>query len=152
MLASMVINGDKFRRQQTRLPRYWVGRLILLLEVLVSLLAVCWFEDRSLAAQAIRVNGEAGSLLVLIAAAGCFVGIADVIVNDLMPARYEMPTAKEWRHYGFGGIGLSLTAIGMVVVYTHGFSVLALSYWLNAGFAGALMFFDVFARLQQGSA
>lgn len=149
MLATIMIDPQAPRRQQTRLPRYWLGRGMFLLQVLVGFVAVSWYEPRSMSAVAIDAAGPVGWFLVLAMAAGCLVGLADVIVNDLLPERFELPTAKNWRHIGLGLIGLSLAAMAFVIAFSAGFSILVLAYWMNAGFALALMLLDVFARLRR---
>lgn len=132
--------------QDCRRPRYWLSRAFVALNVLVTLAAVSWFEETSLTAQSIEATGRYGWLLILGTALCCLVALSDVVVNDLMPARFAMPTALHWRHMGFMGIALQLAAVGVLVVFVKGFTVLVLAYWLNAVFAGALAFFDAFAR------
>jgi hypothetical protein len=127
-------------------PRFWLSRAVVALEVLILLVAVSWFEEASLTAQAIAATGRHGWLLVLGTAFCCLVALADVAVNDLMPPRFTLPSAMAWRHLGFMGMALQLSALGLLVVFAKGFTVLILAYWLNAVLAGALTFFDAFAR------
>lgn len=133
-------------------PRYWFARMVVALEVLILLVTVSWFEEASLTAQAISATGRYGWLLVLGTAACCLVALVDVAVNDLMPPRFTFPFALAWRHLGFMGMALQLSAIGLLVVFARGFSVLILAYWLNAALAGALTFFDAFARYPRSHA
>jgi hypothetical protein len=127
-------------------PRFWFARAVVALEILVLLVAVSWFERSSLTSQAIEASGPHGWLLIHGTAFCCLVALFDVVVNDLMPARYTLPSAMRWRHLGFMGIALQLSAIGLLVVFAKGFTVLVLAYWLNAVLASVLTFFDAFAR------
>jgi hypothetical protein len=127
-------------------PRFWFARLAVSLEVLIVLVMVSWFEDTSLTAQAIEATGEHGWLLILGTACCCLIALVDVVVNDLMPARFDLPTARHWRHLGFMGMALQLAAVGVLVIFVKGFTVLVLAYWLNAGLAALLTFCDAFAR------
>lgn len=127
-------------------PRYWFARMAVALEVLVVLVAVSWFEEASLTAQAIAATGRHGWWLVIGTAFCCLMALVDVVVNDLMPPRFTFRCAMTWRHLGFMGLALQLSAIGVLVVFAKGFTALVLAYWLNAVLAGVLTFFDAFAR------
>lgn len=126
-------------------PRFWFSRMVVALQVLV-LCAITWFEDASLTAQAIEATGRGGWALVLVGAGFCLVALLDVAINDLAPQRFALPTAWAWRHVGFGAIGLQQLALAVLVAFTQGYTALLLTYWLNAALAGALVFFDAFAR------
>lgn len=127
-------------------PRYWLSRFIVALEVLVMIVSVSWFEEASLTAKAISAAGGFGWVLVAGTAACCLIGLVDVLVNDLMPHRFTLPSAIKWRHLGFMGMSLQLAALGLLIVFSQGFTTLVLAYWLNAALACALTFLDAFAR------
>jgi hypothetical protein len=131
--------------------RFWFARMAVALNVLVCIVAVSWFEETSLTAQAIESTGHRGWLLVLGTAFCCLVALADNFVNDLLPARFVLPCALRWRHLGFLGIALQLAAISVLVVWARGLTVIVLAYWLNAALAAVLTFFDAFARYPRSS-
>jgi hypothetical protein len=116
-----------------RLPRYWLSRLVIALEVLVAVVIVSWFEDASLTARSDRRNGplrlDAGRRAVRVLrdrAGRCSV------VNDVMPKRFVLPTALHLRTLGFMGMAILLGMLGVLVVSTHGYTPLMFVYWLNA--------------------
>lgn len=129
---------------------HWLARSIVALEVLFALLAVAWFEPRSMTHESIVATGPAGWVLVLGAAFCCLVALADVLVNDLMPARFELRLTRAYRHAGFMGLAIQLSILGVLVATTFGFSTLLLVYWLNAAFAASVAFFDIFDQHRKG--
>jgi hypothetical protein len=130
-------------------PRYWFARATVAIEVLVCLVLVTFVEDRSMTAQAIHATGDGGWVLMAGVAFCCCVCLLDVLVNDLLPDRFSLPTALTWRHLGLMGIALQLAALGVLVVFAKGYTVLLLAYWVNAALAGALAYLDAFARLRR---
>jgi hypothetical protein len=144
-------HGGDHRRagiRMTRFTRFWMTRLVVPLEVLVAVVIVSWFEPASLTAHAINATGVFGWGLVLLLAASCLAAMVDVAWNDLMPARFVLPTALKNRHLGFMGMAMTLAMIGFIVAYVHGWTPLLLVYWLNAVLAAAVCFMDLFARFR----
>ena len=88
--------------------RFWLSRLIVSLEVLVLIVAVSWWEPNSLTSKALIASGSYSWLLLAALGGCCFMVIADVIVNDLMPPRFEFHSALRWRHLGLMGTALLL--------------------------------------------
>jgi hypothetical protein len=129
-----------------RLPRYWLSRLVIALEVLFLIVIVSWFEDASLTARAIDQTGRYGWALIAALFASCAVALVDVLVNDIMPVRFMLPTALELRSLGFMAMAILLAMIGVLVAFAHGFTPLLFAYWLNAALAAGIAFFDLFAR------
>jgi hypothetical protein len=131
------------------MQRYWLSRLIIALEVLVLIVVVSWFEESSLTARAIQATGHFGWALIAALFVCCSVAVADVVVNDLMPERFHLPTALNLRNIGFMGMALLLAMIGVLVGFSHGYTPLLYAYWLNALFATAVSFFDIFSRFRR---
>lgn len=129
-------------------PRYWLARLSIALNVLVTVVLVSWFEDTSLTASAIRSAGGFGWVLVLALGAVCGGALIDAAWNDMLPVRFVLRTTIKWRHLGFMAMALLLSAIGFLVAFTQGFTFLLLVYWLNAALAAGVTFLDVFARMR----
>lgn len=129
-------------------PRFWFSRLIIALEVLVLIAGVSWFEPASLTSKAIEQSGHFGWVLILGLFVMCGMAIVDVIVNDLMPARFVWACGLGWRHLSFMGIALILAFLGMLVAFTLGYTPLLLAYWLNAVLAALVTILDVFARFR----
>lgn len=130
-------------------PRYWLARLIVALEVLVTVVIVSWFEEASLTAQAIERTGEFGWVVVVLLAGACMVAIADGLFNDILHRRCRwFVSAKNGRHLGFLAIAILLGVLGVLVAFTSGFTPLLLVYWINAALAAVAAFLDAFARIR----
>jgi hypothetical protein len=144
LAESMRMNGDRQRRCMR--PRYWLSRLVIALEVFIAVVIVSWFEDASLTSKAIEETGRFGWTLIAALFVCCAIALADVLVNDVMPKRYVLPTAIHFRNLGFMGMAILLGMLGVLVVYSHGYTPLVFVYWLNASLAAGVSFFDLFAR------
>ena len=129
--------------------KFWLSRLIISLEVLVLVVVISWWEPQSLTGRAIAASGHHAWLLLAALGGCCLVAIADVVVNDMMPARFSLKTALRWRHLGFMGMALLLGVISVVVVVAQGFTTVMFAYWLNAVLAVGVTFLDAFHRLRQ---
>lgn len=128
--------------------RYWMARLVLVLEVLTVVVLVSWWEDKSLTAQAIERTGDAGWLVVVALAGACLVSLADSFFNDFLHRSPSFLAAKHLRHLGFMAISLLLAVLGVLVAATSGFTPLLFVYWLNAGLAACIALLDAFARIR----
>lgn len=128
------------------MPRYWMSRLILCWEVFVVVVLSSWGDDASRTAKAIDATGAYGWTLIIALFFVCLIGIADVIVNDVLPPRFSFVSAMHWRHLNLMAMALILAALGVLVVYAIGFTTLLFVYWLNASLAAWLTFLDIFDR------
>jgi hypothetical protein len=129
-----------------RLPRFWLTRIVVPLEVLVGTVLVSALEPSSLTAQAIETTGRQGWFLIALLGAACLVAMCDAFVNDILPHGFELPTALRFRHIGFMGMSGALSVLAFLIAYAHGYTPLLLFYWLNAILSAALAFTDMFAR------
>lgn len=127
-------------------PRYWFARALIYMQVFISIVLVSWFDSNSLTWRAISSTGGFGWCLMFLTAFFCLMGVVDVVVNDLMPDRFRLPTAYRWRHWSLLGISLSLGMLGLLVAVIVGWTWLLPVYWFNSMVAGFMTFMDAFAR------
>ncbi len=127
-------------------PRFWLSRLIVAVQVFVQFVLVAALEPDSLAGRSIVATD--GLPLVLALGACCLLCIFDVIVNDILPDGFVLPTAIEWRHAALMGMALFLAMMGIFVSSGRdSFTMLLVAYWLNAALCAALAYIDTFTRL-----
>lgn len=131
------------------LPRYWFARLYVALSVLVNVV-VTLLEPSALTARAINASGSLGWLAVWTLGAVGVVALLDVIVNDLAPDRWRLPSAHRWRHFVYMAIALGEVSITYVIAAKLGFTPLLFVYWLDAAADVAIAYFDLFARHREG--
>lgn len=65
-----------------------------------------WFAPSSLTARVLEMSGATGQGVLAVMTAVALIGIADVIVNDLMPQKYALRRAARNRHSGFNLLGV----------------------------------------------
>ena len=136
-------------RSSRPMPRYWLTRLYVALSVLVNIM-VTSLEPQSLTARAIYATGSLGWLAVWTLGAVGIVALLDVLVNDLAPDHWRLPSAHRWRHFVYMAIALGEVSITYVIAAKLGFTPLLFVYWLDAAAAVAIAYFDLFARHREG--
>lgn len=129
------------------LPRYWITRLYVALSVLLSLV-VSWLETEALTHQLLNDSGRQGWWIVAALAMVCLTAVADVIVNDLLPTRFSLPTAKRHRHLIYIALSIGVFCMSYVFIVGDGgwFRPLVLPFWLHGVIAAAVAFLDLFQR------
>ena len=127
------------------LPLYWFGRLYVAAQVCVIALVASWGEESPLYYLVTR-GGQAGFWCALALALVAFVGVVDVVVNDLMPDRFELCAVKRHRHFVLMGIGIGSLSFAGIVAMEVGWSVLHVSLALPVLGATTLAVMDVFER------
>lgn len=131
------------------MPRYWFARLYLAASVLVNIV-VTWLEPAALTARAVAATGPVGWICVWTLGGVALVGLADVLVNDIAPARWRLPTAHRWRHLVYMALALGEVSITYVITANLGFTPLLFVYLTDAAAAVAIAYLDVFARHREG--
>lgn len=89
----------------------------------------------SLNGQFIDAAGQAGYAIVLLQVTCALTGLLDIVINDLLPARYHMTWARNYRHIGYIALAIADCAYLLVMAKQGTFTLLALSYALDAAFA-----------------
>lgn len=143
---------DKLLRSLGRrpLPRYWFTRLYIALSVLVSV-TITIIEPTTLAHRLILGKaGYVGWLSLLTLGVIAVLAVLDGIVNDALPARFVLPTAKRYRHLVYVALSLGLVGITYVIASRAGYSPLMWSYWLDATAAIVVAYLDLFSRHREG--
>lgn len=126
-------------------PRYWFSRLIIVIEVLFLIALPGLLDPGTLVFR--TLSGPGGFLLLSALIAACLLGMADVLVNDLMPGRFRFERALENRQWGYLAIALLLAMIAFVSAYrSNYFNGVVLACWVNFSLSGAIGFLDMKSR------
>lgn len=129
------------------LPRYWLTRLYLVSSLLTSLATVLLSPGPL--HHALAETGT-GTWLAACVALLCLAGLADVVVNDLLPAPCAARWLRDHRHLVFNGIALGLLGMGYAVVRARGWSPDLITYLADVAVAVALAPLDLLARHREG--
>ena len=129
---------DDKRSQPHRLLRF---ELICRCMVLVAATTTCllgWYVSNSLTYKLIYEGGPFGEMLQIIMTACVAIGLIDVFVNDILPARFHLNFVKHKRHLGYMALGgLYLLQAYASVGPTIGVEdILPLGYLANASVTG----------------
>ena len=146
---SMRLNGDESRRQRLllehKLPRFWLCRLYLALNVLF-LAMTAGYEPRALLYGAVRGGGSDGVWWVAMVGLLAIVSLFDSVINDLLPAKFQFVWAKNRRHVIYMAMALGLMCMAYVVAVSSGASVVHLFIVVSVVVSVAVAFFDLFNR------
>lgn len=129
----------------TQRPRYFLTRLYVALSVMVNV-AITATEPQALSFKVVDHTGPVGWFLM-----ACLFGLAclaclDVLVNDLLPERFVLPTAVRWRHLVYMAIPMGQVSLVYAIVDAHGFTTLILTYLLDAVVCVTAAVLDLFHR------
>jgi len=127
------------------LPMYWFGRLYIAAQVCVIALVASLGEESPLH-YLVTKGGSPGYWCAMALAVVAFVGVVDVIVNDLMPDRFELRLIKRHRHFVLMGIAIGSLSFAGIIAMDVGWNVLHVSLALPVFGATALAVMDVFER------
>lgn len=97
-----------------------------LIVVVVSL-----FVEGPLNGKLVEQSGEAGFAVLFAQAALAIIGLLDIIINDVLPDRFRIPTARFCRHYVYIGLALCNSAFLLVMAKNDTLTLLALSYVID---------------------
>lgn len=124
---------------------YWSARLLLSLNVLVSVV-IAWQDPLTRMAALVSASGTGGWAVMVVLAGASAASVLDVLVNDFAPARYMLLAVYHQRHLLFMAIALGSAAISGVIAMSEGWTPMLLKYWLDAVAGCALAFLEMFAR------
>lgn len=124
-------------------PRYWHSRFMLVCLVGSMLIVTAW-EPHSLVHQVISRAGQrgwfwVGLLMVLLA-----VAMVDLLVNDILPDRFDLYWLRRWRFIGYMALASGLLSICTVIWQAHGGIGVALLYFWPALFAAHIAITDLY--------
>ena len=102
------------RHHISTLSRYWLTRLYLACSIL-SPLFITWLEPEAITHRLINESGALGWYMALALGIVCVVGIVDVIINDILPDRYQLLCAKRHRHLIY--MAMSIGTFSMLYMY-----------------------------------
>lgn len=100
-----------------------------LFRVAVSLIAITTWLSNGLLIKPVSVGGEV--LLVLLLLVGC-IGLVDVLINDVLPSRFQWDMARRERHYLLAAMAFCYVAQMFVSYKNVTESGLIFYYLLNA--------------------
>lgn len=92
------------------------------------IVVVSLFVGGSLNGKLVEQSGEAGFAVLFAQAALAIIGLLDIIINDVLPDRFRIPTARFCRHYVYIGLALCNSAFLLVMAKNDTLTLLALSY------------------------
>ena len=129
----MPVLGAAFSEVVMDLPRQIGMRVYLCASGLLTA-SVAVFDPQS--PFSIAVSSPSGVLGAALLAALCLFGLADVVINDVMSAKWSLPCAAKWRNDGY----LTLAAVNvafMFAVASKGFEGWFMLRFLLDGLAAA---------------
>jgi hypothetical protein len=103
-------------------PRYWHLRGALLVIVSIAIHAMC-AAPGTLTYEAIDASGPNGWYWVYALIGVLCIAWADVVVNDVMPCRFDLRFVKRWRYLIYIALCLGLTSICGVIALAVGWTV-----------------------------
>lgn len=113
----------------------WAGHLPL----------VTWLAPESLSAQVLLRSGSIAPFFMLVLALCSGIALLDILVNDLFPKRFHLPTLGA-RHIGYMAMAISLLMLSGIVASRVGLSAILISYLLAATFSAGIAGLDLKAR------
>jgi hypothetical protein len=72
--------------------------------------------------------------------------IADIIVNDFMPNKFELNYAYDFRHIIYMLLALISLSFSVSIVVTFGTTFIVSRLWLDGLVAATVAFLDIFSR------
>jgi hypothetical protein len=120
-------------------------RLYLCLSTLVVAF-ISLVSPQSLNGQFIAAAGVWGYVVSWCLILFAFVGISDLVINDLLPSVVEFPFAWRHRQLGYLGIALANVAFIFVMAKTNSLTWLAARYALDGSFCVWVSVMDVVRR------
>lgn len=126
-------------------PRYWLGRMYVVLSVLTNM-GFIYFEEQSLGHRVLVKLEPAGWVVLHIIAGLALLGLADVIVNDILPKRFSLRFTARWRHMIYMALSLCLASLMFLITAIYGNSAVNFALGLDMAMAASIGMLTPFAR------
>ena len=126
-------------------PLYWFGRLYVAADVANIALIAC-FGKGTLSYRVIELSGREGFWCVLALACIAVTGVLDVLINDMLPERFQLENIKRHRHFVLMGIAIGCLSVAAIVFINVGLSILHTTLALPILGATCLAVMEVYAR------
>lgn len=124
---------------------YWFSRLFVAVSMLITGL-IPLLDQRSINCQMLAESGEMGLIGSWALVGLACVIVADVIVNDLMPARFHLVSTKKHRAMLFMLLALGEASLLFISIKGGDLSVVHVRLLLQIVGAVLLAWLDMFAR------
>lgn len=126
-------------------PRYYFTRLYVALSILVNVVITAT-EPQALGYKVLTETGPLGWLCVGILGCLALIAVMDVLINDLAPEAWHLPTAIRWRPITYMLLATGIASYVFVIIDAVGFTWLTLTYFLDASVAVVVGVLDLFYR------
>lgn len=120
----------------------WLARLLVAGNAILACLLILQ-EPSSLLHQTIERAGLTGQIAVSALVGIGLLAVVDVLINDLLPARYELQCALKYRHTVYMLIALGCLSLIFVIVKSHGPSSSLIHYGMVALASMILAVYDL---------
>jgi hypothetical protein len=120
----------------------WLARLLVAGNAILACLLILQ-EPSSLLNQTVDRAGLPGHISVSALVVLGFLAVVDVVINDLLPPKYELRCALQYRHTVYMLIALGCLSLIFVIVKSHGPSSSMVHYGMVAVAAMVLAVYDL---------
>ena len=116
----------------------------------LAVVIVTLFVTGGLNHRPVEQAGAAGFLVLALQAGLAMIGLLDIFINDILPERFRIPSARFYRHYMYIGLALCNSAFLLVMAKNDTLTLLALSYVVD-GIAAVWIAVGTIVRNQRTS-
>lgn len=124
--------------------RYLISRFYVAASVLLSCF-VAMFETSSMY-HTIFIDTKLDGTFIWGVVFICSLALVDVLINDVLPNKYEVLSLYNNRHIIYMTIALSMFAVSAAITYTYGSTFYLGRLWLDGLIAAVVAILDTFAR------
>ena len=123
------------RGHRHRLLRFNATTRVAILVQATTTAALGWFSPGSLTARLLADGGTIGQMVLLALSVLVCIGWADVVVNDVLPARWTLMAVRRREHMGYMLLGAVYwaQAMGSTSQHIQGSEVLLANYLMIGG-------------------
>lgn len=108
------------------------------------------FEAHGYVARILKDSGPLGSLAPILLTIVAGLGVADSLVNDLLPPRFRLFT-RSYRYVGFPAMSIILALMCAPIAIAAGLTFALPMFIAPSIFAFAITFLDIFSRRRSSS-
>lgn len=128
--------------------RKWFARLIVASNLLIAC-AMIFADEWSTMYRTLVNAGPTGIAAISALIAVGMMALVDVVVNDIMPARYVIQFVKSYRHTIYMLMSLGCLSVIFVIVKLYGPSLVLLHYVFVAVVAIFIAVFDIRDKIKE---